>query len=157
MLAVAALAAAPLSATIPAAASSLPTDRTEFRLAQARAAVANPAEDRADKVEQRIANLHAQLNITPEQEPLWTGVAEAMRGNIADMEKLIGERRQSTPEHSTAIDDLNAHQALAEAHLDGLKRLNAAFKVLYDAMPEAQRRNADKVFENLHKAGLSPG
>jgi hypothetical protein len=156
MLAVAALVTAPLSATAEAAASPLPTERLEFRLAQARAAVANPAEDRADKVEQRIANLHAQLNITPEQEPLWTGVAEAMRGNIADMEKLIGEKRKNMPEQ-TALDDLNAHQELAQAHLDGLKRLNAAFKVLYDAMPEAQRRNADKVFENLHKAGLSPG
>ena len=46
----------------------------------------------------------------------------------------------------TAVQDLQTYQQFAQAHVDGLKNLTAAFSTLYDAMPDAQKKVADQVF-----------
>jgi hypothetical protein len=99
-----------------------------------------------ETVEARIARMHTDLQITAEQESRWANVARTMRANAADMEKLIAAKRAQGPQYLTAIDDLKNYQEFAKAHLDGLVDLTASFKTLYDSMPDAQKRNADKVF-----------
>jgi periplasmic protein CpxP/Spy len=113
-------------------------------------AAVNPA-DQNETVEQRIAQLHAQLKITPDQESKWNPVAQAMRDNAANMDKLVAEKHQKGPQNMTAVDDLQTYQQFAQAHVDGLKNLTSAFKSLYNSMPDDQKKNADQVFANFHR------
>ena len=48
----------------------------------------------------------------------------------------------------TALDDLMTYQKFAQAHVEGLKKLIAAFSTLYQSMPDAQKKIADQVFQN---------
>jgi protein CpxP len=140
-VAFAALLSAPLAALpwIPAQAQSTPSTQ----------AAANPADERAETVEQRITKLHQDLKIAPDQETKWNDVAQAMRDNAANMEKLVAEKRRQAPQNMTAIDDLDTYQKFAQQHVDGLKKLTSAFKSLYSAMSDQQKKNADQVFESF--------
>ena len=110
-------------------------------------AAAAATSSKPETVEQRIATLKTALKITPDLEPKWTKVAQAMRDNASQMEKLVATKRAIPPEKTTAVDDLKTYQEFTEVRLDGLKHLNSAFKSLYDAMTPEQKRNADMVFE----------
>jgi hypothetical protein len=147
--AIVALMSAPLVA-LPLGAQADST--TPFHIAQAATTVpaaANPTEEKTETVEQRIVNLHAALKITPEQESQWNKVAQAMRDNAANMEKLVTEKRRTGPQNMTAIDDLETYQKFAQQHVDGLKNLTSAFKSLYSTMDDGQKKNADQVFANF--------
>ena len=110
-------------------------------------AAAAATSSKPETVEQRIATLKTALKITPDLEPKWTNVAQAMRDNASKMEKLVATKRAIPPEKTTAVDDLKTYQEFTEVRLDGLKHLNSAFKSLYDAMTPDQKKNADMVFE----------
>ena len=110
-------------------------------------AAAAATSTKPETVEQRIVSLKAALKITPDQEPKWTSVAQAMRDNASKMEKLVATKRAIPPEKTTAVDDLKTYQEFTEARLDGLKHLTSAFKSLYDSMTPEQKKNADTVFE----------
>jgi len=101
---------------------------------------------RHETIEQRIASLHASLKITPDEETQWADVAQTMRGNEAAMHKLGEAERATPPENVTAVDDLKAYQKFAQAHVDGLTKLIASFDTLYTAMPDEQKKIADRVF-----------
>jgi periplasmic protein CpxP/Spy len=110
-------------------------------------AAAAATSSKPETVEQRIATLKTALKSTPDLEPKWTKVAQAMRDNASQMEKLVATKRAIPPEKTTAVDDLKTYQEFTEVRLDGLKHLNSAFKSLYDAMTPEQKKNADMVFE----------
>jgi protein CpxP len=120
-------------------------------LAQAAAtptpAAATATETKGETVEQRITALHASLKITTAEETQWNGVAQAMRENAAAMDKLIAANRTSPPQNMSAVQDLQTYQQFAQAHVDGLKNLTAAFSTLYNAMPDDQKKVADQVFQ----------
>ena len=141
-VAIAALMSAPLVAT-PLFSAHAQTSATP--------AAANPAEEKGQGVEQRITQLHAELKITPDQESKWNSVAQAMRDNAANMEKLVAEKHQQGPQSMTAVDDLKTYQEFAQAHVDGLKNLTSAFSSLYSSMPDQQKKNADQVFANFRR------
>jgi len=113
---------------------------------------ANPAENKGESVEQRITQLHADLKITPDLESKWNSVAQAMRDNATNMDKLMAEKRQQAPQNMTAVDDLQTYQEFTQAHLDGLKNLTSSFKSLYSAMSDQQKKNADQVFAKFNRA-----
>lgn len=108
------------------------------------AAQATPAKD---PVEARIASLHKQLGITPAQESQWQAVAAVMRDNAKTIGALI-EQRKANAATMTAIDDLNAYAAIADAHAANVKKLIPAFSALYATMSDAQKKNADAVFSH---------
>ena len=110
-------------------------------------AAAAATSNKPETVEQRIVSLHEAMKVTPEQEAKWSPVATAMRDNAAAMEKLVASKRGQTPESLTAVEDLNTYQEFAQAQVDGLKKLTAAFKTFYDSMPADQKKNADQVFQ----------
>jgi len=110
-------------------------------------AAAAATSSKPETVEQRIATLKTALKITPDLEPKWTKVAQAMRDNASQMEKLVATKRAIPPEKTTAVDDLKTYQEFTEVRLDGLKHLTSAFKSLYDSMTPEQKKNADMVFE----------
>ena len=126
-----------------------------FQLAQAAAspkqAAAGATETKGQTVEQRITDLHAALKITPAQETQWNAVAQAMRENAANMDKLVASNRTTPPQNTNAVDDLKTYQKFAQAHVDGLKNLISAFGTLYSAMPDAQKKVADTVFDSSER------
>jgi chromosome segregation ATPase len=115
------------------------------------------AEQREETVDQRIATLHAALKITPAEESDWQAVAQTMRENAADMQKLAADKASQPADQMTAIDDLQTYQAFAQAHVDNLKKLTASFQTLYSAMPDAQKKIADQVFQRAHRQDSSAG
>ena len=70
-----------------------------------------------------------------------------MHENAATMDKLAAEKPTSAPQNMSAVDDLKAYQQFAQAHVDELKNLTSAFSALYNAMPDAQKKVADQVFQ----------
>jgi len=127
------------------------TTNAAIRLAQATApktpAAAAATETKGETVEQRITTLRVALKITSDQDAKWNAVAQSMRENAAAMDKLIAESRTTPPQTMTAVDDLKMYQKFSEAHVTGLKNLIASFDTLYAAMPDAQKKNADVVFQ----------
>jgi len=148
-VAVAALMSATMLASPLTAARADSVTKAPIQLAQA----ANPAakgatQGQGQTVEQRITDLHAALKITPDEETLWNGVAQAMRENAAAMDKLIASTQTAPPQNMSAMDDLNTYQNFTQAHLDGLKNLIGSFGKLYAAMPDAQKKVTDDVFRS---------
>lgn len=121
------------------------------QLAQAAAQQSRTAsaaiDTKGETVEQRITELHGSLQITTDQESKWNDVAQAMRENAANIEKLVAADRTTPPQTMTAVEDLKNYQKFAQAHVDGLKNLISSFETLYDSMPDAQKKVADGVFE----------
>ncbi len=109
-------------------------------------------EEMRQHVEERIKTLHAKLMVTPEQEAQWSDVAQAMRDSEANVSSLIQERHKNAGSMN-AVDDLESYQTIAQAHADGLKQVNAAFKNLYATMSDAQKKNADTVFDHYEGHG----
>ena len=103
----------------------------------------------SDTVEQRIASLHAQLEITPDETSKWSSVAQAMRENAAAMEARAAAKADQEPQSMNAVQDLKAYQAFLQGRIDGLKNLIMSFETLYDSMPDAQRLVADDVFRRF--------
>jgi hypothetical protein len=109
-----------------------------------------------ETVEARITKLHDDLMITANEEVKWGVVAKTMRNNASAMEKLVAKKSARTAESTTAVDDLLTYQEFAKAHLAGLTDLTSSFKSLYDSMPAAQKKNADKVFETFGRPRATP-
>jgi hypothetical protein len=133
------------SAPMPQAASAPPASQTASPTAQAMKVPTDA------HVEARIKQLHAQLKITPDEESKWNDVAQAMRDNEQNLASLVSKRNSST-KGMTAIDNLKSYEDITDAHSDGLKKLVPAFSSLYDAMPDAQKKVADKVFARQVRA-----
>jgi periplasmic protein CpxP/Spy len=131
------------------------------QLAQAAApkteAGAGATASKGETVEQRITSLHAALKITSAEDAKWNDVAQAMRENAANMDKLVAESRTTAPQNMSAVDDLKLYQKFAQAHVDGLKNLISSFSTLYEAMPDAQKKIADQVFESSRQAASTHG
>jgi protein CpxP len=143
-------------------ASPLTTARAgdlSFQLAQAATAPTEAGTaamaTKGETVEQRIATLHTALKITHDEDTQWKAVAQAMRENASNMDKLVAEGRTTPPQAMSAIDDLKMYQKVSQAHVDGLKNLISSFSTLYSAMPDAQKKVADTVFETAHQRAVA--
>jgi hypothetical protein len=110
---------------------------------------------KGETVEQRITSLHAALKITPDEETKWNAVAQAMRENASNMDKLVAENRTTAPQDMTAVEDLKMYQKFAQAHVDGLKNLISSFSSLYSAMPDNQKKTADQVFQSARQSAMA--
>ncbi len=113
------------------------------------APTAGASEASRETVEQRIASLHASLDITPAEETDWKGVTKAMRDSASVMAKLVADKSGRGSAHMTALDDLENYEKFAQAHAEGLKKLTLSFARLYRSMPDAQKKVADDVFQNF--------
>jgi ABC-type transporter Mla subunit MlaD len=134
-------------------ASPLTAARAEQGAAPQTQAAASATATKGETVEQRITALHGSLKITADQDAKWNAVAQAMRENAANMDKLVAANRTTPPKNLSAVDDLRTYQKFAQAHVDGLKNLISSFDKLYAAMPEAQKKVADTVFDTTERKG----
>jgi hypothetical protein len=109
---------------------------------------------RADAVEARIKDLHDKLKITDAQADQWAAVAQVMRDNANGYAQLIKDTKKAEAT-TTAVEDLQAYQRVAEAHAEGIKKLAATFETLYDTMSPEQKKITDEVFRahKHHHAG----
>ena len=147
-----------LAVTLLAGQSFAAQAQTPVAPAAAPASAATAVQSKPETVEDRISTLHASLQITAAEEADWTAVALAMRDNAAAMEKLATDKAVKDPTTLTALDDLKNYEVFAQAHVSGLKKLIAAFDKLYTAMPPAQKKIADGVFQNSgHEHAASHG
>ncbi|ARP81576.1 hypothetical protein CAL12_12690 [Bordetella genomosp. 8] len=101
------------------------------------------------RVEQHIKQLHDQLKITSAEEQQWSVVAQTMRDNAAQIDQLISKREDR--DTMSALEDLDSYAQITQANSDGVKKLAAVFAPLYNAMPDDQKKNADKVFAESHE------
>jgi hypothetical protein len=153
--AIAALMGATILASPLASARADTIGNAAFQLAQAVTPRTQAGEaataTKGETVEQRIATLRTALKITTDEDVKWNAVAQAMRENASNMDKIVAESRTTAPQTMTAVDDLNMYQKFAEAHVSGLKNLISSFSALYSAMPDAQKKTADMVFQAAHQ------
>jgi protein CpxP len=98
-----------------------------------------------ERVEGRIKELHAQLHITPAEEPQWNEFAQVMRENARDMDQAFMQRAQQFPTMN-AVQNMQSYEQIAEEHAKRVQKLVPAFQKLYDSMPDQQKRLADQVF-----------
>jgi protein CpxP len=138
-----------VAGALPAAAQS---NSTTGKPPAAQAATSSKPET----VDQRIASLKTALKITPDQESKWKDVAQAMTDNAAAMDKLVQEKKPKMAT-MTAVEDLKTYEEFTKAHLDGMKNLRSSFEALYKAMPDDQKKNADKVFQSYGPSNASAG
>lgn len=103
------------------------------------------------RVDEHIRQLHAQLRITPAEQPQWDRFAEIMRQNARAMDQEFAERRQQFPTMN-ALQNMQSYEKITEAHAQHLQRLVPAFENLYNAMPEQQKRLTDQVFRENAEA-----
>jgi hypothetical protein len=93
--------------------------------------------------------MHAKLRITAAQDDKWTAVAQVMRENAQKLDALAQTRSQNAT-RMTAVEDINAYSQVADAHAEGLKIFAPAFTELYDSMSDAQKKQADTLFQQGH-------
>ena len=66
-----------------------------------------------------------------------------MRQNTQQMDAVAGQQGQNRARN--AVEDLRASAQLAEAEVEGMKRLLPALQALYDSLTDQQKRLADSV------------
>jgi len=104
-----------------------------------------PGKNAEERVERHIKELHSQLQITPAEEPQWNEFAEVMRANARDMDQAFMQRAQQYAAMS-AVQNMQSYEQLAQEHAQHVQKLVPPFQKLYEAMPDQQKRLADRVF-----------
>jgi hypothetical protein len=99
----------------------------------------------AERVEQHITRLHAQLHITPAQQAEWDQFAQVMRDNAKEMNEAL-EQRSSGFASMNAADNMQSYAQIAQQHAQATQKLATAFQTLYASMSDDQKKNADTVF-----------
>lgn len=99
----------------------------------------------AQRVEEHIKELHAQLRITAAEQPQWDQFAAIMRDNARDMDQEFMQRAEQYPTMN-AVQNMQSYEKIADAHSQHLQKLVPAFQNLYNAMPDQQKQLADQAF-----------
>ena len=144
--------AALLSLPAAAWAQSSQSPATQAATPSPPAAAASPMADHPvsgknaeERVENRIKELHAQLRITPAEEPQWNEFAQVMRENAREMDQVFMQRAQQYPTMN-AVQNMQSYEQISEEHAQRVQKLVPAFQKLYDAMPDQQKQLTDQVF-----------
>jgi periplasmic protein CpxP/Spy len=99
------------------------------------------------RVNQRIAQMHQRLKITPDQEATWNGFAQVMRENVTSNDHAYRARSASIATMS-APDNMRNFAEIEQARAQGIQNLAAAFQTLYDGMSDGQKKTADTLFRH---------
>jgi protein CpxP len=98
-----------------------------------------------ERVERRIQQLHAQLRITPAEQPQWDKFAQVMRENAREMDQAFLQRAAQF--HSmNAVQNMESYEKIAETRAQLLQKLVVSFQELYNALPDQQKQLADQTF-----------
>jgi lysophospholipase L1-like esterase len=100
-------------------------------------------------VEDRIAGLHEEIGITPQEEPRFDAFAAVMRANAQLMTTLFQQRARAANANVTAVDGMRWYARFATANADAMQKLVPVFETLYQSLSDAQKKAADTAFEDL--------
>jgi septal ring factor EnvC (AmiA/AmiB activator) len=100
------------------------------------------------KVDKRIAQLHAALQITTDEEVQWREFADVMRNNTRERNRSQ-QQREAQLANLNAMENMESFVQVAREHAEELQRLATAFQALYAAMPDEQKKVADQVLRNI--------
>lgn len=106
--------------------------------------------DPGDQTEARISELHDRLRISDGEAGQWEAVARVMRNNAKAIEALTAESRKNDPTMS-AVEDLRAYQEIVAVQAKAAQKLADAFDILYQTMPDDQKKLADAVFRQYRQ------
>jgi hypothetical protein len=111
-----------------------------------RSAVVKPATSTvAQRVELRIADMHARLHVTPAQQPQWDQFALVMRDNAMRMDKIVLQQ-SSVFDKLSALEQMQSYSQIADEHAKDVRSLIPAFQSLYGSMSDEQKKAADHMF-----------
>lgn len=96
-------------------------------------------------LENRLAELHAQLKITTAEAPLWDAFAQTMRNSSAATEQAYADRAAKLSSMN-ADDAMKSYADLAQLHADNTEKLAKAFSPLYAGLSDEQKKTADVLF-----------
>lgn len=99
------------------------------------------------QVDQRIAQMHRRLKITPEQESAWNSFGQVMRDNVTTTEKAYKDRRASIATMS-ALENMQNFAHIEQVRAQGVQNLSTSFQTLYGTMSDDQKQTADALFRH---------
>jgi periplasmic protein CpxP/Spy len=108
-------------------------------------ASASKATSPAERVEQHITQMRAELRITPAQQAQWDQFAQVMRDNAKGMDQIVDQRGVHLAT-MTAPENMASYAQIAQQHAQDMQKLTAAFQTLYSGLSDEQKKNADEVF-----------
>lgn len=97
------------------------------------------------RVNRRIADLHAKLHITAAEEPQWHQFADVMRANASRMAQIFAVREKDF-RSMNAVDDMKSYAGIAQQHAKNMELLVPAFENLYNSLSEEQKQTADRLW-----------
>jgi len=100
-----------------------------------------------DRLDGRIAFLHAELRITQTQMQAWDEFAAALRTNSQRLTELHATLVRVPPpaEGSAILSTLEQGESVLAARLDGLRAIRASYGRLLAVLDDAQRRTAEEL------------
>jgi hypothetical protein len=99
----------------------------------------------AQRVEQRITDMHTRLHITSAQQPQWDQFALVMRDNALRMDQIM-QQQAATLGKMSALEQMQAYAQIADEHAKDVRALIPAFQSLYASMSDEQKKTADRMF-----------
>ena len=99
----------------------------------------------ARHIDGRIAYLKAELKITPQQEPQFDRVAQAMRDNATARDQAMQKLRGDQGQPKNAVERLELRQQFAAERAQQSQRFLDAFKPLYASLSDDQKKAADEM------------
>jgi hypothetical protein len=106
------------------------------------------------RVNERIAQMHARLKITPAQDAAWNGFAAVMQNNVTSTDQAYKER-SATIATMSAPDNMRNFAQIEQARAQGIQNLAASFQTLYDGMSDDQKKTADAMFRHYENHGAA--
>ncbi|MGH7014939.1 MAG: Spy/CpxP family protein refolding chaperone, partial [Stellaceae bacterium] len=98
----------------------------------------------------RIAYMKAALRITPQQEPRWNKVAQALRENAHEADAARASFRAQRGQPQSAVEALQARGRFVALKAKQNDRLLAAFEPLYRSLSPEQKQAADQLLVPHH-------
>jgi protein CpxP len=110
--------------------------------------------DPATRIDSRLGEMKAQLNITPVQEGAWQTFTAAAKQQAADMQAL---RSQMQQDPVTAPDRLGQRATMMQQRSAAMAAMSNAFNALYSALTPEQKAIADQGFGMKGGRGMGFG
>ena len=125
---------------------------------QAAAGTNAPATDNAaptmtleQMANQRIEDLHSQLNITQKEETKWNKFAEVMRNNARSLDQAY-QARAGKIDSMSAVENMRSYAHIERMRASDMQKLITPFQSLYASLSPQQKQQANDVFRQHAQA-----
>jgi protein CpxP len=110
--------------------------------------------DPTTRIDTRLGEMKAQLNLTADQEAAWQTFTVAARKQAADMQAL---RSQMQQDPGTAPDRMGQRATMMQQRSEAMATMTNAFNALYAVLTPAQKAIADQSFGMMGRGGMRFG